>query len=116
MEIERIDKENKEVHFDDGTKLTVKDYYKTFVSYFDTRVCGETILPTDMERFMNRTSAKNLHLLMKGKKMEGYLEGSLNKVLTPGMKIAIGTIVTLAFVGLIVLVVLNQQGMIPSFT
>ena len=116
MEIESIDKEKREVHFSNGEVLTVKKYYQAFVSYFNKKICGETILPTDMERFMNRTSAKNLHLLMKGKKMEGYLEGSLNKALTPGMKIAIGTIVTLAFVGLIVLVVLNQQGILPSFS
>ena len=115
MEIDRIDKDKKEVTFDNGTVLTTKKYYQTFVSYFNKRICGETILPTDMERFMNRTSAKNLQLLLKGKKMEGYLEGSLNKMFTPGMKIAIGTIVTLAFVGLIVLVVLNQQGILPSF-
>lgn len=116
MEIERIDRDKKEVYFIDGTVLTTKKYYQMFVSYFNKRICGETILPTDMERFMNRTSAKNLQLLLKGKKMEGYLEGSLNKILTPGMKIAIGTIVTLAFIGLIVVVVLNQQGIIPSFS
>jgi len=53
--------------------------------------------------------------LMKGKKMEGYMEGRQGKMLTPGMKIAIGTIVTLSFVALIVFVVLKQQGMIPGF-
>jgi nitrate/TMAO reductase-like tetraheme cytochrome c subunit len=42
------------------------------------------------------------------------MEGRQGKMLTPGMKIAIGTIVTIIFVGLIVFVVMRNQGMIPG--
>jgi len=81
-------------------------------SFWNKRIAGETITFGDMERFMSRTSAKNLKLLMKGKKMEGYLEGSMDKMLSKRQTIALGVIVTIAMVGVIALVILKNQGMI----
>ena len=78
------------------------------------RIAGESLYPADMERFMRRTSAKNLSLLMKGKKMEGYMEGVSDKMLTRGQKIAIGTVVTLVIVGIVVFVILKSQGILPG--
>ena len=37
-------------------------------------------------------------------------------MLTKGQKRAIGTVVTIVFVGLIIFVVLNQQGAIPGLS
>ena len=116
MEIEYIDKENKTVHYDDKSSVSHDEFLKKFTHFFKNKIAGETLVPVDMEWFMKRTSGKNLEQLMKGKKYEGFLEGSQGKMLTKGQKIAIGTIVTIVFVGLIVFVVMNQQGMIPGLS
>ena len=111
-----IDETAKTVMFEDGEVLTYNDFIEKFRDFLEGRIAGETLVPADMERFMRRTSAKNLQLLLKGKKMEGYLEGSMDKMLSRGQKIAIATIVTFVFVGLIVFVVLNQQGAFGGIT
>jgi len=87
-------------------------FKKAWDLFWSERIAGETITFGDMERFMSRTSTKNLKLLMKGKKMEGYLEGSLDKLLTKGQKIAIGTVVTLVMVAVLAMVILKNQGVI----
>jgi len=110
MNIDHVDGKNKKVFFDDGSYITHEDFLKRFTRFFQNRIAGETLVPADMERFMRRTSSKNLELLMKGKKMEGYLEGSQGKMLTTGQKIAIGTVVTLIFVGIFAFVILKNQG------
>ena len=116
MEIEYIDKENKTVHYDDKSSVSHDEFLKKFTHFFKGKIAGETLVPVDMEWFMKRTSGKNLEQLMKGKKYEGFLEGSQGKMLTKGQKIAIGTVVTIVFVGLIIFVVLNQQGAIPGLS
>ena len=113
-DIEKIDKEKQTVYYDDGRTINYKQFIDRFRLFMKGRIAGETLYPADMERFMRRTSAKNLSLLMKGKKMEGYMEGASDKLLTKGQKIAIGTVITLIFVGLIIFIVLRNQGMIPS--
>ena len=110
VDINKIDKENKKVFFDDNTTITYKEFIDKFRVFMKNRIAGETLYPADMERFMRRTSAKNLSLLMKGKKMEGYMEGVSDKLLSKGQKIAIGTIIVLVMVGLIVFIVLKNQG------
>lgn len=112
VDITNIDKHNKTVYYDDGTKVTFKEFIDRFRIFMRNRIAGETLYPADMERFMRRTSGKNLTFLMKGKKMEGYMEGVSDKLLTRGQKIAIGTVVTLIMVGLIVFIVLKNQGII----
>ena len=109
-DIIKIDEKNKAVHYDNGTMITHKDFLIKLKEFFSQRIAGETLVPSDMERFMSRTSSKNLKLLMKGKKMEGYLEGSLDKFLTKGQKIALATVVTIVMVAVIAIVILKNQG------
>ena len=113
--ITHIDQQQKTVYFNDGTKITHSEYVKRFRHFLNKRIAGETLVPADMEQFMRRSSSKSLSLLLKTKKEEGFLEGSADKMLTPGQKIAIGTIVVLSFVGVILLVILKSQGMLPGF-
>lgn len=115
VEVSHINENKKTVYFNDGSSISFDEFLKRFTGFWTNRIAGETLDPSSIEHFMRRTSAKNLSLLMKGKKMEGYMEGRQGKMLTPGMKIAIGTVVTLIFVGLIVFVVLKNQGMLPGF-
>jgi hypothetical protein len=110
VDINRIDQQNKTVYFDDGSRIDYKGFVDRFRVFLKGRIAVESLYPADMERFMRRTSGKNLSMLMKGKKMEGYMEGVSDKLLTRGQKIALGTVVTLVFVGLIIYVVLNNQG------
>ena len=116
VNIKTIDKANKSITLDDenGTVVTHAKFLTRFREFLTHRIAGETLVPADMERFMRRTSGKNLSLLMKGKKMEGYMEGSMDRMLTKGQKIALATVVTVVFVVIIVYVVLESQGLIPS--
>jgi len=114
VDINRIDEDNKVVYYDNGESISFKGFIDGFRSFMKARIAGESLYPADMERFMRRTSGKNLSMLMKGKKMEGYMEGVSDKLLTRGQKIAIGTVITLIFVGIIVFVVLRNQGVIPG--
>jgi len=114
VDIERIDKESKTVFYDDGSSIDYKGFIDGFRVFLKSRVAGETLYPADMERFMRRTSGKNLSQLMKGKKMEGYMEGASDKMLTRGQKIAIGTVVTIIFVMIFAFVILKSQGLIPD--
>lgn len=114
VDIRSIDKDTKTVYFDDNSKLTFPGFIDRFRLFMGGRIAGESLYPADMERFMRRTSAKNLTLLMKGKKMEGYMEGVSDKLLTKGQKLAIGTVVVIIMVALVVFVILKNQGMIPG--
>jgi len=111
-EIKNIDEQTKTVTFDDNTTLTHKGFIESFQDFLKKRIAGETLMPTDMERFMSRTSSKNLKLLMEGKKMEGYLEGSMDKMLTKGQKIAIAGFITIFMVAIIGLVIAKNAGLI----
>jgi len=114
VKIKSVDEKAKIIYFDDNTSINHKDFLERFMSFFQGRVAGETLMPIDIEQFMRRTSSKTLSLLMKNKKMEGYLEGSMSQMLSKGQKIAIATIVTIIMIALIVFVVLKNQGMIPG--
>jgi len=116
VEIASIDEQKKKVLFTDGTYIDLENYVKRFRFFLQKRVAGETLVPADMEQFMRRSSSKSLSLLLKTKKEEGYLEGSADKMLTPGQKMAIGSIIILSFVGVILLVILKSQGMIPGMS
>jgi len=113
-DIERIDKDTRTVYYDDGTHIDYNGFIDRFRIFMKGRIAGESLYPADMERFMRRTSGKNLSQLMKSKKIEGYMEGSSDKILTRGQKIAIGTVIILVFVGAIVFIMLKSQGVIPS--
>ena len=112
VEIQSINKAERSVTFTDGNTVDHKTFLKTFRDFLTYRVAGETLVPSDMERFMHRTSGKNLSMLMKGKKMEGYMEGVMDKMLTKGQKIAIGTILAVIIVICVVVVVLKNMGII----
>lgn len=94
------------------TTLTFKKFKETWDDFWKKRICAETIVFSDMERFMSRSSSNNLKLLMKGKKAEGYMEGSMDKYLTKGQKIAITSIAVIIMVLTIAVVVLRGQGII----
>lgn len=112
VEIDSINEKTKTVYYDDGTKIDYDGFIDKYREFFKNRIAGETLMPEDMERFMRRTSSKNLHLLMQGKKMEGYLEGSMDKMLSRGTKIAIGVFITVFFVAIIGLVIAKSSGLI----
>jgi len=112
VDIKNVDEPTKTVTFDDGTTINHKGFIEHFQNFFKGRIAGETLMPNDMERFMRRTSGKNLHLLMQGKKMEGYLEGSMDKMLTKGQKLAIGAFITIFMVAIIGLVIAKNAGLI----
>jgi len=114
VDIRNIDKKNRTVYYDDGSSITYKNFVDRFRQFMKQRIAGESLYPADMERFMRRTSGKNLSQLMKGKKLEGYFEGVSDKLLTRGQKIAIGTVVAIIMVAVIVFVILRNQGLIPS--
>jgi len=116
VEIKNIDPVKGIVYFTDGTVVSRNDYVKRFRRFLNNRIAGETLVPADMEQFMRRSSSKSLSLLLKTKKEEGYLEGSADKMLTPGQKMAIGTVIVLSFVGVIVLIMLKSQGLIPGMS
>lgn len=111
-EIKEIKPKRKKVEYTDGTELTLQQFRKQFTRFWNKRICGESLGFNSMEHFMRRTSSKNLKALMKGKKMEGYMEGVQDKMLTPRQKLAIGTVVTLVMVGLVVFIVLRNQGVL----
>jgi hypothetical protein len=93
--------------------VNMDDFMKRWNDFWTCRIAGETLTFEDMERFMTRTSGKNLSNLMKGKKMEGYMEGAMDRMLTRGQKIALASVVTIIFVVIIVYIVLKNQGVIP---
>ena len=114
VDISGIDKKERRVYFDDNTSIDYKGFIDKFMIFLQGRIAGETLYPADMERFMRRTSSKNLTALMKGKKMEGYMEGVSDKMLTRGQKIAIGTVILMIFVGVFVFIILKNQGLLPG--
>jgi len=115
LDIKHINIQQKLVTLTDNRVINFKNFMDQSRWFWQYRIAGETLVPSSIEHFMRRTSGKNLEALMKGKKMEGYMEGSMDKMLTKGQKIAIGAIVTLSFVGLIILIALKNQGLIPGF-
>lgn len=94
------------------SQIAFKKFKDAWDKFWIKRICGETVVFSDMERFMARSSANNLKLLMKGKKAEGYMEGSMDKFLTRGQKIAITSIAVVLMVVFIGLVLLRGQGII----
>lgn len=113
VKIDKIDTGSKTVYFNDDTKVDHNTFLDEFRNFLTGRIAGETLIPADMERFMRRTSSKNLSMLMKIKKEEGFMEGSSNKTLTRGQKIAIGTIFAIVIIGIVVFIILRNQGIIP---
>lgn len=114
-EIKSIDEKAKTVHFTDDSEITHKDFLTKFREYFTGRIAGETLIPADMENFMRRTSSKNLSLLMKGKKAEGYMEGSMDKLLTKGQKMTLVGVVTIILVVIFIFYIIRSMGLLEGF-
>jgi len=63
-----------------------------------TVIAGDTIVWNDFERYMTRAKPITLRMIIKAVKVESYLNATQDKVLSPGMKIALGTIFAIAIV------------------
>ena len=113
VEIKSIDENTKTVVFDNGDKIDYPGFMKKFIGFWQNRIAGETLSHLDMENFMKRTSGKTMSSLIRGKKLEGYMEGSSDKMLTTGQKIAIGTALSIVIVVVVVYVILKGQGLVP---
>ena len=109
-DIENIKIKELTVVFDDGTTCTYEEFYQKLLEHLDGRIAGETLTHSDMERFMKRSSSKNLKQLIDGKKAEGYMEGVQDKMLSPKSKITIITIVIIMIVAMIGLVIAKNMG------
>jgi len=75
-----------------------------------TVIAGETIRWGDFERYMMKASPITLSTLMKSIKVEAYLAATQDKVLSPGMKIAIGVIFSIMIVVAIVYMIFTSGG------
>ena len=67
-----------------------------------TVIAGETINWSSFERYMAKAKPLTLSTLIKAVRVESYLSATQDKVLSPGMKIAIGTIFAVMIVVAIV--------------
>jgi len=102
--------ENK-IRYNDQTEVTYSQFYDELVKYWDQRIAGETVSPFYIERFMKRSSSKNLKQLIDGKKAEGILEATLGKKMDPGVvRFILIMIVVLAVVG-IAFFIMQQLGL-----
>lgn len=98
-----------------GYKFTHRMWYEHFVNFWDHRIVGKAIVPIFYEYLFAKGGSNAHEQLMKGMRHEGFLLGSMNKTLTPKQTIALVTIVTMIIVGMIVFIVLKNQGMLPGF-
>lgn len=116
VDLKKIDLDKCEVTFaeNEGIKgfetVNHDEFYNTFVQHWDRRIAGETLSPVHMERFMKRTSTKNSENLIRGKKVEGYMEGRFGKKMDPGWIKIILIIGVIAFIGILAAVVMQKLG------
>lgn len=106
IDIKSVDVDKNLVVFEDFDEVTPEKFQLRFTKYFEGFVAGETLNPFDMERFMKRSSSKNMEHLIGGKKMEGFLEASLGKKLDANwlkmilILVVVGVIATVAVLAL----------------
>ncbi len=110
VEIKEMDLENNEITYEDYSKVNFSKFQDAFISYWNKRIAGETISPFDIERFMKRSSSKNLKQLIDGKKAEGILEATLGKKMDPGLLRMIVIMVIVGAVALIGIIAVKQLG------
>jgi hypothetical protein len=104
VEIKEMDLENNEITYA-GTmeKVDYSKFQDAFINYWNNRIAGETISPFYMERFMKRSSSKNVSQLLHGKKAEGFLEATTGKKMDPGIvKIIVIMVIVMAGLGIAV--------------
>ncbi len=112
VEIKSMDLESNEITYEDFSTVTFSKFQDAFLTYWNKRIAGETISPFDIERFMKRTSSKNVSQLVHGKKAEGFLEATTGKKMDPGMLKMIIVMVIVGAGALIAIVVIKQLGLI----
>lgn len=76
-----------------------------------TVIAGETISWGSFERYMAKAKPLTLSTLMKAIRVESYLSATQDKVLSPGMKIAIGTIFAVMIVVAVIWIIFTSGGM-----
>lgn len=92
--------------------MTEKLSRDEFIKKLQHNIAGETIIWKSYERFNIGALPKTLSTLMKVEKAEAYMEAVQDKMLTPGMKISIITIAVIAIIGMIILVVARNMGLL----
>jgi len=112
VDLKEMDLDKNEVTFSDFTKINHDMFYNRFIEYWNNRIAGETITPVHMERFMKRTSTKNSENLIRGKKMEGWMEGRIGKKMDPTWVKMIIIIGVIAFIALLAFVIMQKMGYI----
>lgn len=115
VDVEQIDMDKKKVIMSNGYVFNHKTWYELFVNFWDNRIVGKTIAPIFYEYLFAKGGSNAHEQLMKGMKHEGFLQGIMDKPLLSKRALEVGAIATIAIILLIVVVVLNQQGLIPGF-
>ena len=111
VEIKEMDLVNNEITYADYSKVNYSKFYDAFVEYWNSRIAGETISPFEIERFMKRSSSKNLKQLIDGKKAEGFLEATLGKKMDPGMLKIILILVLVGVIAAVAVFILKGMGL-----
>ena len=112
VDLKSIDLEKNEIQYMDFETVNHDKFYNTFIQYWQNRIAGETLSVVHMERFMKRTSTKNSENLIRGKKIEGYMEGRFGKKMDANWVKYILIIGIIAFVGLLGAVIMQKMGFI----
>ena len=79
VDVKSIDLDKNKVTYKDFDEVDHDKFYNAFIEHWNGLIAGETLSPVHMERFMKRTSTKNSENLIRGKKVEGYMEGRFGK-------------------------------------
>ena len=83
------------------------DTNKVLEDKLGTVIAGDTIVWNDFERYMTRAKPITLRMIIKAVKVESYLNATQDKVLSPGMKIALGTIFTIAIIATVLWLIIQ---------
>lgn len=110
VDLKSINLEKNEVTYPDFTTINHDQFYNTFVQFWQNRIAGETLSMAHMERFMKRTSTKNSENLIRGKKVEGYMEGRFGKKMDAAWIKYILIVAIVAFVGLLGVFIMQKMG------
>jgi len=110
VDLKAIDLEKCEVTFLNHDTVNHSEFYNRFVQHWNGRIAGETLSPVHMERFMKRTSTKNSENLIRGKKVEGYMEGRFGKKMDAAWLKYVIIIAIVAFIGLLAVFIMQKMG------
>ena len=111
VEIREMDIEKNKITYEDFSEVKYEQFFDKLRSHFNNRIAGETLSPFDIERFMKRTSSKNVSQLVHGKKAEGFLEATTGKKMDPALVKYIIIMVVIVMVVGVVFFVLKAMGL-----